>query len=50
MGETDDEVYATMDDLRGSDVDFLTIGQYLKPQDKNQRYTGYGYILYDIYF
>ena len=38
MGETDDEVYATMDDLRGSDVDFLTIGQYLKPQDKNQRY------------
>ena len=38
MGETDDEIYNTMDDLRSSDVDFLTIGQYLKPQDKNQRY------------
>ena len=38
MGETDEEVYETMDDLRNSDVDFLTIGQYLKPQDKNPRY------------
>lgn len=38
MGETDDEVYQTMDDLRSVDVDFLTIGQYLKPQENNKRY------------
>lgn len=38
MGETDEEIYETMDDLRASDVDFFTIGQYLKPQDKNPRY------------
>lgn len=38
MGELDDEIYETMDDLRKSNVDFLTIGQYLKPQDKNPRY------------
>ena len=38
MGESDDEIYETMDDLRKSNVDFLTIGQYLKPQDKNPRY------------
>ncbi len=33
MGETDNEVLGTMDDLRGSDVDFLTIGQYLRPSN-----------------
>lgn len=38
MGETDEEIYQTMDDLRKSDVDFFTIGQYLKPQDNNPRY------------
>ena len=31
MGETDEEIYQTMDDLRNSNVDFFTIGQYLKP-------------------
>ena len=30
-GETDDEVIAVMDHLRRSDVDVLTIGQYLAP-------------------
>ncbi len=30
-GETNDEVLAVMDDLRGSDVHVLTIGQYLAP-------------------
>ncbi|MDR7555948.1 MAG: lipoyl synthase [Armatimonadota bacterium] len=31
MGETVDEVLATMDDLRAVDVDVLTLGQYLRP-------------------
>jgi lipoic acid synthetase len=31
LGEEHDEVLALMDDLRGADCDFLTIGQYLQP-------------------
>jgi lipoic acid synthetase len=31
LGETDDEVLETMDDLRAIDVDILTLGQYLRP-------------------
>jgi lipoic acid synthetase len=31
MGETKEEVVATMRDLRGVDVDILTLGQYLRP-------------------
>jgi lipoic acid synthetase len=31
LGETDDEILATMDDLRAADVDILTLGQYLRP-------------------
>ncbi|MEA2056011.1 MAG: lipoyl synthase, partial [Candidatus Thermoplasmatota archaeon] len=31
LGETKDEILETMKDLRYSDVDFLTIGQYLQP-------------------
>jgi lipoyl synthase len=31
LGETEGEVLAVMDDLRGADVDFITIGQYLRP-------------------
>lgn len=31
MGETTDEVLATMDDLRAADCDVLTLGQYLRP-------------------
>ena len=31
LGEMDDEIAATMDDLRASDVDILTLGQYLRP-------------------
>jgi lipoic acid synthetase len=30
-GETNDEVFAVMDDLRAADVDVMTIGQYLAP-------------------
>ena len=33
MGETDEEIYETMDDLRKSNVDFFTAGQYLKPSN-----------------
>ncbi len=35
LGESDDEVYQLMDDLRAADVDFLTIGQYLQPTVKH---------------
>lgn len=31
LGETDDEVYRTMDDLADHGLDILTIGQYLQP-------------------
>jgi lipoic acid synthetase len=31
LGETDDEIIATMKDLRTHDVDMLTLGQYLQP-------------------
>jgi lipoic acid synthetase len=31
LGETDDEVLATMRDLRAAGVDLLTLGQYLRP-------------------
>lgn len=31
LGETDDEILATMRDLRAIDVDILTLGQYLRP-------------------
>ncbi|MHA1517698.1 MAG: lipoyl synthase [Alphaproteobacteria bacterium] len=35
LGEKDDEIEVVMDDLRGADVDFLTIGQYLQPTRKH---------------
>ncbi len=35
MGETDDEVIETMQDLRAHDVDVVTIGQYLQPSEKH---------------
>lgn len=31
LGETDDEIFATMDDLRAHNVDILTLGQYMRP-------------------
>ena len=33
LGETNEEVVATMRDLRSVDVDILTLGQYLRPSD-----------------
>lgn len=35
MGETIEEVIATMRDLRAVDVDILTLGQYLRPSDRH---------------
>jgi lipoic acid synthetase len=35
LGETREEVFAVMDDLRAAAVDFLTIGQYLQPTRKH---------------
>ena len=31
LGETDDEIAATLDDIRAAGVDLLTLGQYLRP-------------------
>jgi lipoic acid synthetase len=35
LGETRDEIRHVMDDLRAADVDFLTIGQYLRPTPRH---------------
>jgi len=35
LGETETEIYETMDDLRAVDVDILTLGQYLQPTPKH---------------
>jgi len=35
LGESRQEVYQVMDDLRSADVDFLTIGQYLQPTPRH---------------
>lgn len=41
LGETDDEVRATIDDARAHDVDILTIGQYLRPSAWNHEVVRY---------
>ncbi len=35
LGEERDEVFAVMDDMREADIDFITIGQYLRPTPKH---------------
>ncbi len=35
LGESEEEVYAVMDDMRAHNVDFITIGQYLAPTPKH---------------
>ena len=35
LGEAREEVHQVMDDLRAADVDFLTIGQYLRPTPRH---------------
>ena len=37
LGETKDEIYQVMDDLRSANVDFITIGQYLPPTTKHAK-------------
>ncbi len=37
LGETKDEIYQVMNDLRSADVDFITIGQYLPPTPKHAK-------------
>jgi lipoic acid synthetase len=41
LGETRDEVLALLDDLRASDVDFVTIGQYLRPTPRHAEVARY---------
>ncbi len=35
LGETKEEIFQVMDDMRSANVDFLTIGQYLQPTKKH---------------
>ena len=35
LGESLEEIYQVMDDMRSADIDFLTIGQYLQPTVKH---------------
>lgn len=37
LGETKEEIYQVMDDLRSANVDFITIGQYLPPTPKHAK-------------
>jgi lipoic acid synthetase len=41
LGERNDEVLEVMDDLRAADVDFLTIGQYLRPTPRHAEVVRY---------
>jgi lipoic acid synthetase len=41
LGETDEEILATLRDLRAHDVDMLTIGQYLAPSGHHLPVTRY---------
>ncbi|MBI4177351.1 MAG: lipoyl synthase [Candidatus Aenigmarchaeota archaeon] len=41
LGETEQEVCESMDDLRSAGVDFLTIGQYLRPTKKQMAVEKY---------
>jgi len=35
LGEEKPEIYQVMDDLRAADVDFITVGQYLRPTERH---------------
>jgi lipoyl synthase len=41
LGETEEEVIETMEDLRKANVDIMTIGQYLRPSDKHLAVQSY---------
>ncbi len=35
LGETQEQVLKTLDDIRGADVDYISIGQYMQPAKEN---------------
>ena len=39
LGETEEEVFQAMVHLRKADVDFLTVGQYLRPSGGTCRWS-----------
>ena len=41
VGETDEEIRATLHDLRNSDVDVVTFGQYLRPTKRHMKVKEY---------
>jgi lipoic acid synthetase len=41
LGETSDQILSTLKDLRATQVDFLTIGQYLQPTKKHAEIMKY---------
>jgi len=41
IGEEKDEILQVMDDLRSANVDFITIGQYLRPSEKHAEVKKY---------
>ena len=41
FGENDEQIVKTMYDLKRSDVDFLTIGQYLQPTKDHYKIVKY---------
>ena len=41
LGEELDEVEQVMDDMRASDIDFITIGQYLRPSPRHAKVERY---------
>lgn len=41
LGETDQEIVQLLDDIRSADVDFVTIGQYLRPSAKHAEVKRY---------
>ena len=41
LGENKEEIIQVMDDLRSTDVDFITIGQYLQPSSKHHPLNRY---------
>jgi lipoic acid synthetase len=41
LGETDDDIFKTMEDLRAHDVDVLTLGQYMQPTKRHLKVAEY---------
>ena len=41
LGETKNEIIQVMDNLRSSEVDFITIGQYLQPSPRHHPLNRY---------